>query len=133
MINPQELRIGNWVKIRGQYYVQVIDLIGLRWFSYMQGQGCDYEDAEPITLTPTILEKVGFTPNAIGTLAIELWDISTHLEIIPAGFAFYVSIDQMQDIGAPQNVSLQCISYVHELQNLIYFLTKKELQIDSII
>ena len=124
MINPQELRLGNLVYGENGLSCKI------RKYDF---DHTNFNKLYPITLTPNILDKLGFTPNAIGTLAIELWDISTHLEIIPAGFVFYVSIDQMQDIGAPQNVSLQCISYVHELQNLIYFLTKKELQIDSII
>jgi len=127
MINPQELRIGNWVKIRGQYYVQVMDLIGLRWFSYMQGQGCDYEDAEPIPLTPTILEKLGGKAFGDGDYIFEIEKCGIIIWANDGSIAIGDKSDSL--LFATDAVC----KYVHEWQNLIYSLTKKELQIDSII
>ena len=128
MLKENELRIGNLIRANSKEFnksyngsivpVDIDILIELI-------SECLYD---PIPLTPEVLEKCGFWKNSVNMWAIELWDMSTHLEMIDgAKGGFYPAIDQQQPEGSPQNVSLQFITHLHQLQNLYHALTGEEL------
>jgi len=122
-MNANELRIGNWVERidigfsgakKVVFQIRHLDII-------------HHESYSPIPLTTEILDKCGFWANRFDVPSFEINDMATHLELIEANGFYYPSIDQMQDIGPSQNVSLTRIQYLHQLQNLIFTLTNEEL------
>lgn len=91
MINANELRIGNWVSVKGKIIkVQAVDIDGINpdhriQFSYSNVSIDTQYDGfftttliiEPIPLTTEILEKCGFKKES------DYWDIN---DIMPLGF-----------------------------------------------
>lgn len=112
MIPANELRIGNWVKLIGTDRVYTITFplhndLAEQWHTAL-----DY--IQPIPLTPEILEKCGF----------ELYDDENNRWSLPSVGQYHF------DEGAFYfSTTSRDIKYLHELQNLIYALTKKELQV----
>lgn len=115
MIKASELRIGNWIVFDGTQLKatsNIIHSLDEEWFS-----------AEPIPLTPEILEKCGFDCGFSGYKK--------------DGFAFTIwhngKEGQDKDSFIIQDNVTQCelttIKYLHQLQNLIFALTGTELEI----
>lgn len=126
MIKANELRFGNWVSV-GKIQSTVIGL--LEDCVQLQGNAIinRFEQINPISLTPEILDKCGFVfrDGDSGndwriknvkhvTLAA---DQSTEFKIV------FVSVGGYE--------ITQC-KYLHQLQNLHYSLTDKELAISSL-
>lgn len=123
-LSANEIRLGNWIKIRGEYEVQVIDNICKKWFSYMEGQACKWEDAEPIPLTEEILvANLGFKHKGgwIGkSFCVDIWDENVELifEFMDNDLTVYAYDQRIRRIENPA---------VHQLQNLYFVLTGTEL------
>lgn len=126
MIQANELRIGNWVNdIKGGGYnnpglvqVRTIGSEGINSWQDMSASGCTkYEDLQPIPLTPEILEACGFINTHYGynhkDEDFEIDDGSNYLQ--------YSYNDNEYSFG-PE------IKYLHQLQNLYFALTQKELK-----
>lgn len=111
MIQANELRVGNWISngdpIRFEFFMAGGNLDG------------DYIDYDPIPLTPEILEKCGFRLNAWGYLMQD-----------PA-VEFGISIDSLQPINYyGSRLAATEIKHLHQLQNLYFALTNKELEVN---
>lgn len=116
MVKANELRIGNWVLSNG---VEIqIALDNIKWHPTMI----------PIPLTPEILEKCGFT--------LENDNISKYWKLV-INRTEVISIEDDGSVGlnAENESSKQgyatypdICKYLHQLQNLIFSLTGKELQ-----
>jgi len=116
-MKANELRIDNWVISKDGRHIQM-NRIMLGVVPLLS----------PIPLTPEVLEKCGFVPNAIGQLAIEVLGIDTHLELITINDGYcYVNLNQVNEFGNSQNVAINRIQYLHQLQNLYFALTGEEL------
>lgn len=121
MIQPQDLRIGNYVTSNGiNYIVSKIDIIG-----NVQGIECGTtfnldETTEPILLNEEWLLRFGFYKS--------VWDnFSTYRFMIGENdYTIVIDVYSMYlvEIG---DVSLKHINYVHTLQNLVFALTGEEL------
>lgn len=59
MIKANELRIGNWLKVYGEF-TEVMDIGTDKCWSCFWSEAINVEYFEPIPLTPEILEKCGF-------------------------------------------------------------------------
>jgi hypothetical protein len=109
MINANELRIGNWVKI-GHHQTTVFHIIG------------DEDFFEPIPLTPEILEKCGFKEmpskgfNKVVRVRLKTIELSVFLN----GNIYLER--QGEDILLPLKYT-----HLHQLQNLYFALTGEEL------
>jgi hypothetical protein len=106
MVQANELRIGNWITDDKGIPFKVDEI--RHWY---------YSDAEPIPLTPEILEKCGFEREGLQcdyTLGdVDLYESGN-------GYRFGISGYVMQhEIGS-----------LHQLQNLNYALTGVELTIN---
>lgn len=125
MINASELRIGNKVASGDRIYTATAETIS------SIDKGLVYVD--PIPLTPEILLKVGFEFGVSdnGTYYIDLNGIDQQLEIVLSGKEFYPQLVQAPELSTEdcQIVSLNKIESVHQLQNLYFELTGKELNI----
>ena len=128
MIQPNELRIGNWVydSKYTQYPMQVV-LIGSDYV-YLDFEGnegdvweCDCKEIVPIPLTEELLAKCMFSEYEFED------DIFLHDEedvcVQKSGKVYYpYSFENSDTIGTP-------IRYLHQLQNLFFALTGKELEV----
>ena len=85
---------------------------------------------KPIPLTDEIILKCGFIKDTNGTLWL---DLTTHyIELVSSNDGyFYPIIAKLPEVSSEieQRVSINRIKHVHELQNLYFALTGKELEI----
>lgn len=125
MIQANELRIGNWVSYKRKKavineidkHVLEVDFNGKRIASLAK-------NFHPIPLTPELLEKAGFR-------------IVNHI----GGYSFYTldrkgknrenpPIDIYENRTLHNNYPVKHCKYLHQLQNLFWCLTGKELTIN---
>jgi hypothetical protein len=111
MINVHELRLGNWVNIWGEPN-NIGSLQSNFWGVFINKVGeVDFKDISPIPLTPEILEKCGFV------LMEGSWYNLLYIDPVGAGrFKCLYSVPYLD--------------YLHQLQNLYFALTGKELEIN---
>ena len=127
MIDTKELRINNWVYYgeRSKFPMQV-ETIGkdYAYLDFEENEGdvfeCDSKDMMPIPISEKFIKNINQMPNSIEPPfyinAIE-FDLSKGKGVI------VLSVNNCQhSIGTP-------ITYVHELQNLVFDLSKEELKI----
>ena len=107
-----ELRIGNWVYIKGIKASIPI------WKIKPKGVNRDltYDKIEPIPITEEWLLKFGFVFNADSKFWVDR--LCVHLK----DNEFYIIYEQGR----------VWIEYIHQLQNLFYFLSGKELELKNI-
>jgi len=123
MINPKEIRVGNWViKITGK------DINTQSFFEYKTIAPDEYyytfaKNCFPIKITPSILGKSGFK-HEFGD-----WYINRPAEGIDDGLSFlrYQNADNCWYLEKMKLWSQPV--YVHQLQNLFYALSNEELNI----
>jgi len=122
MIHANELRIGNKIKV----YTDIVDVtdIGddgtIGTTAYFDGQmgccGCTDSMADPIPLTPEILEK---------------WDMVDEYGCSKQNFVIFHYEDGTFSVGSSlgeYSVGKQ-FKYLHQLQNLYFALTGEELEV----
>lgn len=130
MINPQELRIGNWI-IHKSAYDQIsglyADRVGLGWENNLTVTTLDIY---PIVLNSKILQSCGFEreerrdwdgdPFYVWYKGFDIHEGNTEEDF---NYAVYVK-------GAQSSFKAgRAIEYVHELQNLAFILNGEELEI----
>lgn len=103
MIQANELRIGNWILLNNE----PIEVYGTL-LDYCSKQ-TDIRELYPIPLTPEILEKCDFSDT---NFFFSIHDGGVSVEDKPGDNAFFLPV-----------------KYLHQLQNLYYALTFKELEI----
>ena len=118
-MTPTELRIGNWVHTGGFHVPK------FQGFHQVEAEWIEYAATFiPILLTAAILEKAGFEyeHDQIGmTYRIKNFVMFFDGEGIGRNFGMDSSDDERLDVNC---------KYLHELQNLYFALTKKELEIN---
>lgn len=127
MVKSQDLRIGNLVNDRGSipYAVDAIDLVALRQSEIAGKINIDFK---PIPLTEEWLVKFGFEKKESA-----YWDgaIQYDIDTIPFSIIFINDNYHLQYavLGGPDGFDYldNPIKYVHQLQNLYYFLKDEEL------
>lgn len=115
----QELRLGNFILVQETAKRWKVMEVDFDLFARVYADGVQ---AEGIELTSTLLQKCGFVENEGGyhiildndTLSKLDWDGPTGLYIVEDGHEFDVSKNQ----------------YLHQLQNLYFALTGKELEVN---
>lgn len=114
ILTPQELRIGNWLQYDNKYF-QVYDIY----------RDDDWDLFEPIPLTPEILEKAGFLQSETNIYwrRKEVQDLKFDISINTEGSIHIYRYKK--DLSLPF-----VVRYVHQLQNLYYILTGRELEIN---
>lgn len=130
MIKPQDLCVGNYVydgdKTKFPMYVETIgeDYVYLNF----DGNESDPwettpEELQGIPLTGELLEKIGFT------LKDSLWRHKWGIKVKPeAGFVFIENKDKEHWMYG--TCTCKDVWYLHQLQNLVRIITKKELLIN---
>jgi hypothetical protein len=136
MIQPNELRIGNNIFNGVIVAVNEDHFIFNDGYSNWSSKRFNSEVLAPIPITPEILERLGFQKHPHFTVAnsrfIELGRnrvlsvecAGTQNEIV---FLSEQSDKAVKDIICIRNYDYDGYTYVHQLQNLFYALTNKEL------
>lgn len=120
MINNSDLRLGNWIKHK-DYHLKVND-INHYMVCCEPHWGFDMvEDIEGIPLTPEILEKFGSPCDQHSQ-----WQFSVKISAISIYFRANAGIWYSELAGIYLGDKIQ---YVHQLQNLFFILTGKELEL----
>lgn len=135
MINIKELRIGNYVYPKNENgkpskIGKVLGITGHLVCVEGNNSPYDYHLLEPILITPEIMEKCGFTliddkyyssPNIADKLAIFV-DLTGRL---------YISIvDERFERGYEDIPFNTFAGYLHQLQNVYFTLTGRELEVE---
>jgi|SRR5580704_15183167 hypothetical protein len=145
MINPKELRMGNWLYFKtaptGIFeFHQVVSTdpaavkISNHPFPSVKAQenfpGCvEYRHIDPIPLTSVILEALGFK---INRASFNYSESSSHEQtIITYSKGWFMLV--YYSTGEFSFMGWQKFKYVHNLQNLYYELTGEELEIKGAI
>lgn len=123
-MTPNELRIGNYISIGGNKMVEIVE-VGSFTIRYLDDTYNDnfraflgYDYLKPIELTEEILLKCGFFYDS----DVDTFKISNYpMQLDSYGFYGYMFI--MFGEG------LCLIKYLHQLQNIYFALTGKELKI----
>lgn len=130
MIPVPDLRVGNWVYDgeRTQFPMQVVGIgSDYVYLDFEANEGDLWEltpnDLQGIPLTGELLERVGFT------LKNGLWRHQYGVKVKPeAGFVFIENKDKEHWMYGTCNC--KDIWYLHQLQNLVRIITKKELKVN---
>lgn len=118
-----ELRIGNYV----DYPLEGYDSIHkVTVYTLKDLDNCN-KDIKPIPLTEEILLKCGFE-NKMNLMYISIFEGMLCISINDFSYGLY-STEQRFNIGLSYTNSSK-IEYLHQLQNLYWSLTQKELQIE---
>lgn len=120
-----ELRIGNWVRIKDVPTTKEWQVESIGNLQQVAGQLWSIEELEPIQLTEEWLTRFGFKLPAHSWIGdkfhlSEYGEGSKH----PNGGVWVVAMNK-------NNAIISEIQYVHQLQNLYFALTGKELQTDE--
>lgn len=130
MIQANELRIGNWVKV-GET-ISTVCLIDHNQFIQLSGNAIVNrpEQIEPIPLTPEILERCGFlgcTFNGSARNRLDAFRLGALM--VKIHNPIYNYPDTGTKISVKYHKNLTHIIYMHQLQNLYFSLTGTELNI----
>ena len=119
MIQPNELRLLNWVKCDNRYFqIHSIGYVFPTLNTDEFGIGVvDYNNIQPVELTPDILEAAGFT-NGIKTIETSFLETEFYVDLMDG------------DAGFNKHGLWFPCKHLHQLQNLYWCLCGEELQID---
>lgn len=132
MIKAEELRIGNWVydgdKTRFPMYIQTIgeDYVYLN-FPGNEGDIWESspEELQGIPLSEELLEKMGFRFNGYG-----LWSKTANGRKVSINIKReFVAIEAFLDRLCDCRCTCHGIKYLHDLQNLFYTISRKNLEV----
>ncbi len=122
MIQANEIRLGNWVNFipdNGNFIVSGIDSFN---HSFKTINGLCTDDIRPIPLTKEILLKCGWVKNNNINSFEMIGECRMFLNETSFGYNMYNYI-----LGAS---ICKKIKYLHQLQNIYFALTQKELEIN---
>lgn len=136
-----DLRLGNWVKIDAGVG-QVSCLMSIEFEDYSLGEGmpivvdveeyacprsCTEDEVEGIELTEDILIRSGFRKKSSPIMGYVTYSI--YLNSIYNGLLSCLNIYAKENEYRVKQVEMNKISYVHELQNVFYFVNREELEV----
>jgi hypothetical protein len=129
-MKSSEFRIGNWLIAPGitlsgnDCYHQITELHNVTFYCDSGYEKYDYMEAEPIPITSEILNKAGFEQVADG-----VWRIIKESTII--GIALEIDGENPVLVGNDSCMHYlhPKITWVHQLQNIVFCLTGEELNI----
>lgn len=134
MISPTELRIGNWIAIPECAIRAKVKTLDTKRFAVFDEEidldpkdVFGYESAEPIPLTPEILEKLSFTKSNLSV--DDIWYVQPLFENIHYRLRQFAGQWIFSYGFINYDHELCTMKYVHQLQNGYYFLTGEELNV----
>lgn len=126
MIQSNELRRMNWVQYAGT--ADTVKCIDFNMVHLTQSSSLEYRDLEPIALTVELLEKIGFVKDEDAGN----WHCSEHTIYSCMGESVGVKDDYIGWYFSAQDdfySYFKKLDSLHQLQNLFFAITGKELEI----
>lgn len=123
-IKPEDFRIGNLV-LDEDNEIQVVRSINKYAVSHDNNIFSQFPHMYPIQLSGQWLDKFGFKYTEQNWYYLEFGQ--HHLTICLDG-SFKAVIGSRKCVREAWNIDIGACKYVHQLQNLYFFLTKKELK-----
>ena len=124
MISTVDLRIGNLIKVAEVVY-RISGISETKVNSKAHKGSFRAEELQPIPLTAEILEKAGF---------IQLKKSSWYDKVPQEGFSYKLYANRVMIFHPGENTLSHWlnthIAYLHQLQNLYYWLTGREISIE---
>jgi hypothetical protein len=126
MIKATEFRIGNLVRHQikegKEWRIVSIEASNFPFLQLSEKSDPTQQHYQPIPLTTQLLETVGFKRPIVDGEPIPFYKRSryTIFEISPAVFEFTID----------HSILFKKMSYLHQLQNVYYFMVDEELQVD---
>jgi len=127
-IKPQELRIGNWVSVYGEF--KQVESVGTYGISFKDGF-CKYTlpNFKPIPLSEEVLLKAGFERKSFLTEGVVIEIVYYKKDnIIVFLLSNFFEIEIITSAGQ-FNIHKSFKKELHVLQNAIHALTGKELEV----
>lgn len=121
-MKANELRIGNWVNRGEQPDGFVIDEYS---FSRIENPKHDYQ---PIKLNHDWIMRFGFQEMSLFVYEIDMGISSYRLKVIMPKEGDFVAV-LINDLGELSECAIRSMMHVHQLQNLFFALSGKELTI----
>lgn len=126
-MKSNELRLGNWIKYMNRYSIVSADTVK-NLYDWEKKPATQRHDVihNPIPITYEILVSIGFIDYAKNGMGCRI-------AVNSADELFFYTPDRSiryQTIGSGFARELSHIKYLHDLQNLYYSLTGKELEVD---
>lgn len=131
MIHKSDLRVGNLVNYHDDnkiFKVLEIDTFGLKVENDEEETWIEYDCFSPIPLSSEILEKCGFVEMKTEMSGCRVWEIPNRLWRVAMSYRDELEFILWHRQVSPPTWRLASFKYLHELQNLIYALTKQELE-----
>lgn len=133
-LQATDLRIGNWVQLP-PLSIPRLQINHNGWMK-ITGYGISILESDVsnklnwsgIPLTKELLLKIGFKDDTYSNFTLELND-EYNEQNITIHFSDYECLNYNGVRFSDQDLMGECV-YLHELQNLFYVLTKKELEVD---
>lgn len=123
MIPTFDLRTGNWI-IASDVIHKIVAVAENKVKFADQKGSFNPEDLQPIPLTPEILEKAGLKQRGKSSL---------YDKVPEEGFTYHIYWHRIMLFHAPDNTLSHWLNtrivFLHQLQNLYYYLTGREIQI----
>lgn len=131
MIQPSELRLGNWLLLPNG--ITQVESISAKWADFTNGYRSDYGAIKPVGLSPELLEKAGFVLWK-RTEDGDLWRNGKftliHTYTVDVGNANTIEITNQRAFFLHGYHNDCQIQYLHQLMNLYHSLTGEELSIN---
>lgn len=129
MIAANELRIGNWVMYDNRLFqIEAISrsLPCLNTDEFGIGV-VDWNNIQPIELSPEILEKCGLKRHSYEMSGCEVWYLQDTSWRVARSYRDENEYKLWHERISPPTWNLKTFAYLHELQNIIFALTNTEL------
>ena len=128
MIKTKDLRLGNYVTDNSGFTMYVVGIYEDTVLLNFEGNECDVwevdeKDLRGIMLDTELLIKSGFKRQVTGIGWDKYSNVVVDLSLAPLSNGSYIPVYHI-------NGEMVKIMYLHQLQNLFYVLTQKELEIN---
>jgi len=135
-MNAKELRIGNIVQsaVKSDMVTSLLHG-GYGYFevSLLMIKDCEFYGDKwafaPIPITPNILDSCGFVKDGFRSYNLSINQFSEGIKLLCFS-GDYLYLKEGRDIVTIWNKRVMGDFYLHQLQNLVYLLTQKELNVD---
>jgi hypothetical protein len=127
MIDPKELRIGNFLKCRDdKAHGEVLEICYIGKDGAATINGWSYKEWSAIPLTAELLEKAGFefleSPDPP-------YEVYAHSKVDQFEVWNFNDEHWILDMADQNGIDMSHFKYLHQLQNLFFALTGQELEI----
>lgn len=121
MLKPDELRLGNYLRRKHSDSIVQVEPYMLTYTELI--------NYEPVTLTPDRLNDLGFIKMGVEMSGCEVWSVPDSDWRVARSYRDENCYKLWHTQVSPPTWRLAEFNYLHELQNIIFSLTKREIKL----